>query len=109
MSRRRRASKTRGGSSSATATQPGCEVEFEDAGFAAGARDTLYYVRALQEPTPQINGDPLRCARDADGRCSELDRCRAGSADGPEDDDCLSPANARAWSSPIYVDFAAGS
>ena len=77
----------------------GCEVVFEDPEFPSGARDSLYYVRALQEPTPQINGAGLDCVRDASGRCTEVRRCRAGLVEGSEDDDCLALARARAWSS----------
>ena len=33
----------------------GCAVEFEDPDFAAGGRDAIYYVRAIQEPTPAVN------------------------------------------------------
>jgi hypothetical protein len=64
--------------------------------------------RPLQEPTPQINAAGLDCVRDAAGRCTEVRRCLAGLVDGPEDDDCLAPDRARAWSSPIYVDHLAG-
>jgi hypothetical protein len=85
----------------------GCEVELDDPDFAAGGRDAVYYVRALQEPTPQINGAGLDCVRDEAGRCTAVSPCRAGALDGPEDDDCLAPDRARAWSSPIYVDHPA--
>jgi len=81
----------------------GCSVEFEDPDHAAAGRDAVYYVRAIQAPTLQINGDPLRCERDDAGACTRVERCRAGASD--EEDDCLSPAQARAWSSPIFVDF----
>ena len=30
-------------------------VEFEDPSFATGRRDALYYVRAIQEPTPAVD------------------------------------------------------
>ena len=33
-----------------------CIVEFEDQNF---SRDSVYYVRAIQNPTPAINGSPL--------------------------------------------------
>ncbi len=85
----------------------GCEVTFEDPDFRSAGRDAVYYVRAIQEETPQINSVGFGCTRDASGRCTSVDRCEAGLVEGAEDDDCLSPGNARAWSSPIYVDHPA--
>ena len=85
-------------------TGQGCRVRFTDPDYAAGRRDALYYVRAIQQSSPTINGDNLRCERDADGQCISVDPCRGRS---PEDleDECLAPASERAWSSPIFVDF----
>ena len=82
----------------------GCSVEFDDPDFASGGRDTVYYVRAIQEPTPQINAGNLRCEYDADGNCIAVDPCFAGYPTA-RDDQCLSVAEARAFSSPIFVDF----
>ena len=50
---------------------------------------------------PTVGANPLGCTRDANGRCSEIDLCfwKADS------DDCLAPAEHRAWSSPIFVDY----
>jgi len=79
----------------------GCVVEFEDPDHAADGRDAVYYVRAIQQPTPHVNGDGLRCTFDEEGICVEVRPCRAGAGE----DDCLAPAEARAWSSPIFVDF----
>jgi hypothetical protein len=63
----------------------------------------VYYARAIEAPAPLIHGnDPLRCRYDESGRCVEIDPCGAGA---PIDDDCLSEAEPRAWSSPIYVDY----
>ncbi|GAB5451968.1 MAG: DUF3604 domain-containing protein [Halioglobus sp.] len=81
-----------------------CTVRFTDEAFSAGARDTVYYVRALQAPTPTINGAQLRCELDDDGQCLAVNPCRATEPT-PFDDDCLSDAAERAWSSPIFVDF----
>ncbi|MFK7899078.1 MAG: DUF3604 domain-containing protein [Myxococcota bacterium] len=83
----------------------GCEVEFRDPDFAGEGRDAVYYVRAIQRPTPGVNGEQMRCERDALGRCSEMKLCHGGFRTSA-DDDCLAPVEERAWSSPIYVDFA---
>lgn len=74
-----------------------CEVEFEDPWYASADRETLYYVRAIQEPTLAVNAGLLRC---------EGDDCRPcyGGYQTPLDDDCLSATEERAWSSPIYLD-----
>ncbi len=84
----------------------GCSVTFEDPGFAEESRDTLYYVRAIEAPAPAINAANLRCQYDDDGQCLKVDLCN--DADGV-DGDCLAEHEPRAWSSPIFVDFAAPS
>ena len=35
----------------------GCEIAFTDEEFETLARDSSYYVRAIQESTPAINGE----------------------------------------------------
>ena len=82
----------------------GCSVTFEDADFVSAARETVYYVRAIQEPTPAVNGDPLRCERDEAGRCLRTRPCYASGPLFEPDDDCLAPIEERAWSSPIFLD-----
>lgn len=86
------------------ADRAGCVARFSDPDFAAGGRDTVYYVRALQEETPAINAANLRTTFDGDGNAVAIDECHGGYQT-PADDDCLAPARERAWSSPIYVDY----
>ncbi len=68
----------------------GCRVTFTDPDFAAGQRDAVYYVRAIEAPSLAIDADPIACASV------------------PEDEDCLGPVEERAWSSPIFVDYSGG-
>jgi hypothetical protein len=79
----------------------GCVVEFTDPEFLTAGREAVYYVRAVQEPTPAVNAAGLRCEWDADGNCRP--RPCFGDVRTPLDEDCLAPAAERAWSSPIYV------
>ena len=69
-----------------------CIIEFEDPNF---SRDSVYYVRAIQEETLAINGSSI-------SERKEFKLCK-GSYRTNLNDNCLSPANERAWSSPIYV------
>jgi len=90
------------------ADSSGCQVEFEDPDFPDAARDSVYYVRAVQEDTRAINAGMLRCRVGEQGACQEVEPCY-GDYRSPEADDCLAPAEERAWSSPIFVDYAASS
>ena len=81
----------------------GCRVVFEDPDFVRDGRETVYYVRALQEPTPAVNGDPLQCERDDSGACVKARLCPGGDQAVPPED-CPADVEERAWSSPIFVD-----
>ena len=45
----------------------GCSVEFDDPDFAAGGREALYYVRAIQEPTLDGEREPRALHHRRDG------------------------------------------
>ncbi|MEE8581935.1 MAG: DUF3604 domain-containing protein, partial [Myxococcota bacterium] len=81
----------------------GCSVTFEDPEFSTAGRDAVYYVRAIETPSLVINGGGLRCEVDAEGRCLRVEPCGLLA---PFDDDCLAESEQRAWSSPIFVDWA---
>ncbi len=80
-----------------------CTFTFTDPSYAADKRDALYYVKAIQEAEPMINADPLKCERDASGKCMKVNLCYGDYRSGASD--CTAPAEPRAWSSPIYVDY----
>jgi hypothetical protein len=90
-----------------SASAADCTVQFEDPEFGTRGRDTTYYVRAIQEPTPEVNGAGLRCDRDAQGRCVSSHPCYSDYRTS-FDDNCLSPVEERAWSSPIFVRWDGG-
>ncbi|MGB8332405.1 MAG: DUF3604 domain-containing protein [Polyangiales bacterium] len=73
-----------------------CLIEFEDPSYSKLGRNLLYYVRAIQEPTPTVNGGGVRC------RGGECKPCY-GNYRTPVDDDCLVDTEERAWSSPIFL------
>jgi hypothetical protein len=78
-------------------------VDFEDPEHATAGRDAVYYARALEAPAPAVNGANLRAELDADGNVVRTRPCYADWRTAA-DDDCLAPAQERAWSSPIFVD-----
>ena len=80
----------------------GCEVIFEDEEFPGSNRDTLYYVRAIEEPSETINAGNLRCEYDENGACIKVTPCY-GDYRTDFSDDCLTAAEERAWSSPIFL------
>jgi hypothetical protein len=80
----------------------GCTQTFTDPDFAREGRDALYYVRAIEAPSPAVNAGLLRCEKDAEGRCVRIDPCIGV----PDSDDCLAETEERAWSSPIFLERA---
>ncbi len=82
----------------------GCVVEFEDSDYVDKQRDTIYYVRALEEAIPTVNGANLRTTFDEEGNAVSTNPC-FGDHRTSKLDDCLAPTNQRAWSSPIFVDL----
>ena len=86
-------------------SREGCRATFEDEDFLRDGRETIYYVRAIQEPSLAVNGDPLRCERDEAGSCVRSRPCQRGPDGLP--DDCLAEVEERAWSSPIFLDVLA--
>ena len=84
--------------------EAGCQVSFEDPEFSEAPRESLYYVRAIQEESLAVNGDPLACERDANGVCVRGAVCQGGGEHGPPVEDCLGLVEERAWSSPIFLD-----
>jgi hypothetical protein len=84
-----------------------CSFTFTDPSYAKDGRDALYYVKAIQEAQPTINADPLKCERDATGKCVKVNLCYGDYRSGASD--CLAPAEPRAWSSPIYLTYVSSS
>jgi hypothetical protein len=84
------------------AAEGGCQVEFDDPEFVAAGRDTTYYVRAIEEPSPAVNAGALRCRQEESGGCLEVKPCYGDYRTSPSDD-CLGTVEERAWSSPIFV------
>jgi hypothetical protein len=78
----------------------GCRVELDDPEFVATGRETLYYARALEEPSLAQNGRPLEPERDAAGNVTAVHLCTPERVD---TGGCPAPVHERAWSSPIYV------
>ena len=54
-----------------------------------------------------MNGDNLRCERNAAGSCVEARPCY-GDYRVDASDDCLAEVEERAWSSPIFLDYGPG-
>jgi hypothetical protein len=82
--------------------EAGCAVEFEDPDFPNQKREVIYYVRAVEKPSPTVNAGNLRCELDAKGECVAVKPCFGDLRTGLGDD-CTALVSERAWSSPIYV------
>ena len=85
-------------------SQQGCSIEFSDPDYELQKRDFIYYARAIQEPTPQINGDNLRPQYDESGKVIRVMPCYSDNRT-DKSDNCLAMKEGRAWSSPIFVNF----
>lgn len=83
----------------------GCIFEFEDPEFASTGRETVYYVRAIEEPSLMVNGDNVRCEYDESGTCIKVKPCYGSALQTPFEDDCLGEDEERAWSSPIFISY----
>ena len=81
----------------------GCTFQFNDPNFLSNQNEAIYYVRAIQEATLAVGGDPLRCTLDKDGKCIKTEPCYASGPKFNPNDDCLAPIGERAWSSPIFI------
>lgn len=86
-----------------TADDAVCEMEFDDPEYGTSARSALYYARVIQEKEPLIAGDPFGCEYDEQGVCIKRTYCVG--ADAKPEDDCLSLAEPRAWTSPIFLEY----
>jgi len=86
------------------ASSEGCEISFTDEEFETLARDSSYYVRAIQEPSASINAKNLRCTYNEKGECEKVNICN-GDFKTAKEDDCLASSEERAWSSPIFINY----
>jgi hypothetical protein len=85
--------------------QSGCSFEFDDPEFMSAGRETVYYVRAIEEPSYAVNAALMCCEYDDNGGCLRADVCAASPLFTSAEDDCLAPNEERAWSSAICLDF----
>ena len=81
----------------------GCSANFFDDEYVLNNKSSLYYARAIQEPTNIVGGDPLRCELNESGDCIKIRPCYSSGPDFDPNDDCLAPVGERAWSSPIFL------
>jgi len=85
----------------------GCSIEFSDDEFPESGRDTVYYVRAIEEASLTINGGNLRPEYDEQGRVIAVSPCY-GDYRIEDDDNCHASLEQRAWSSPIFLTYDEG-
>ena len=86
-------------------SESGCIASFSDLDFDKDKRDTVYYVRAVEESNMIINSRNLRCEYNSLGECIQVNICSGSVLNTPKEDDCLSRGEERAWSSPIFIDY----
>ena len=84
--------------------EEGCSFSFSDNRYTGQRRDTTYYARAIQEPTPTMNADATRCTYDDEGNCVQANLCYGDHRTSPSDN-CLTDSAQRAWSSPVYLKY----
>lgn len=84
--------------------EAGCSFEFEDPEYLRDGRETVYYVRAIEEASEAVNAALMRCQYDAQGQCTSANICAASPMFTDPNDDCLASNEERAWSSPIFLD-----
>ena len=73
-----------------------CEATFTDNNY---IRDSIYYVRAIQEGIQAINGKQIV---NNNGDMTKIKICKGGYQTNLQDD-CLYSSEERAWSSPIFI------
>ncbi|MCX2981540.1 DUF3604 domain-containing protein [Halieaceae bacterium IMCC14734] len=81
----------------------GCQFDFEDPDFNSTGRETVYYVRAIEEASEAVNAALMRCQYDDNGHCTSANICAGSPLFTDPADDCLASNEERAWSSPIFV------
>ena len=78
------------------------KIRFSDREFQRNGRDSVYYVRAIEEPSLRVNGDNLRWSMMIREIVLKSTSVMAATSL-IKKDDCVSLSEERAWSSPIYV------
>lgn len=84
----------------------GCEFEFEDPDFMESGRESVYYVRAIEEESDMVNANHLNTKFDENGNAVSVSLCYGETYKTPYEEDCLGKTEERAWSSPIFINYA---